>query len=65
MPLCFVESGGIVDQHCLEVPLCSVESGGIVRPSLFKLYFHRMVKAMMTKIKEMIISGNGVFLSEY
>ena len=30
MIVCFVDIGGIVDYHCLEVIVCFVVSGGIV-----------------------------------
>jgi hypothetical protein len=34
--VCFVDIGGIVDHHCLEVIVCFVDIGGIVGPSLFR-----------------------------
>ena len=30
MIVCFVDIGGIVDHHCLEVTVCFVDIGGIV-----------------------------------
>jgi hypothetical protein len=38
--VCFVDIGGIVDHHCLELVVCFVDIGGIVDHHCFKLSFH-------------------------
>ena len=40
MVVSFVDIGGIVDHHCLEVVVCFVDIGRIAYHHCFKLSFH-------------------------